>query len=97
MVPFLTNFVRSIVFTGGLFLQQIHWIRFLDLKHKDAFKQLEGAIRSKEPPSTDSSPSPTFSVPKSYIHSTSSSPQSFIETLPENIKLEMVKIPAGSF
>ena len=80
-----------------MFLGEIHWISFLDLKHKDAFKQLESAIRSKEPKSTNFSPSPTFSVPKSSIHSTSSSPQSFIETLSGNIKLEMVKIPAGSF
>ena len=79
------------------FLGRLQWIKFSHPLDKTALDKLEYAIRSKEPQSTNVSSSSTFSVPKSSIHSTSSSPQSFIETLSGNIKLEMVKIPAGSF
>jgi formylglycine-generating enzyme required for sulfatase activity len=80
-----------------MFLREIHRISFLDLKHKDAFKQLESAIRSKEPQSTNVSSSSTFYVPKSSISSISSSSQTRTEILPGGITLEMIKIPAGSF
>ena len=80
-----------------IFLGQLQWIKFSHPLDKTALGKLEYAIRSKEPQSTNVSSSSTVSVPKSSIHSTSSFYQSFIETLPGNIKLEMVKIPAGSF
>jgi hypothetical protein len=78
-----------------MFLREIHWISFLDLKHKDAFKQLESAIRSKEPQSTKGRT--PFYVPKSSISSISSSSQTRTEMLSGGITLEMIKIPAGSF
>ena len=78
-----------------LFLRQFNWVSFKDIKDDDAFYRFEWGITGKKPQLTNfsqSSPasqSPSLSIPQS--------PQSFTETLPGNIKLEMVKIPAGSF
>jgi formylglycine-generating enzyme required for sulfatase activity len=51
--------------------------------------QLIWGITGKKPQLTNSSQSSPLSIPQS--------PQSFTETLSGNIRLEMVKIPAGSF
>ncbi|MFM7437317.1 MAG: SUMF1/EgtB/PvdO family nonheme iron enzyme, partial [Snowella sp.] len=78
-----------------LFLRQFNWVSFKDIKDDDAFYRFEWGITGKKPQlnnSSQSSPasqSPPISVPQS--------PSSFTETLPGDIKLEMVKIPAGSF
>jgi formylglycine-generating enzyme required for sulfatase activity len=78
-----------------LFLRQFNWVSFKDIKDDDAFYRFEWGITGKKPQLTNSSQSspasqsPPLSVPQSR--------QSFIETLSGNIKLEMIKIPAGSF
>jgi formylglycine-generating enzyme required for sulfatase activity len=80
-----------------LFLRQFSWVSFKDIKDDDAFYRFEWGITGKKPQLTNSSPSSSPLVSPSLVLSIPQSPQSFTETLPGNIKLEMVKIPAGSF
>jgi formylglycine-generating enzyme required for sulfatase activity len=78
-----------------LFLRQFNWVSFKDIKDDDAFYRFEWGITGKKPQLTNSSPSsPVSQSPPPPVPQ---SPQILIETLPGNIKLEMVKIPAGSF
>ena len=78
-----------------LFLRQFHGVSFKEITDENAFNQLIRGIKGKKPQLTNSSPSspasqsPPFPVPLS--------PQILTEILPGNIKLKMVKIPAGSF
>ena len=78
-----------------LFLRQFNWVSFKDIKDDDAFYRFEWGITGKKSLLTNSSQSSLVSQspPLSVLQSR----QSFTETLPGNIKLEMVKIPAGSF
>jgi formylglycine-generating enzyme required for sulfatase activity len=71
-----------------LFLQGFNWVSFKQITDEDAFFRLIWGITGKKPPK-NASPSPSLQV--------SQWPQIFTETLPGNIKLEMIKIPAGSF
>jgi formylglycine-generating enzyme required for sulfatase activity len=79
-----------------VFLRGLTWVDFR-ISDPDPMYQLRWGITGNKPQLTNStplfsplvSPSPAISIPQS--------PSSFIETLPGNIKLEMVKIPAGSF
>jgi formylglycine-generating enzyme required for sulfatase activity len=78
-----------------LFLRQFHGVSFKEITDENAFNQLIRGIKGKKPQLTNSSPSsPAFQSPPLSVPQ---SPLSFTETLPSNIKLEMVKIPAGSF
>ena len=78
-----------------LFLRQFNWVSFKDIKDDDAFYRFEWGITGKKPLLTNSSQSSLVS--QSLPLSVPQSPQSFTETLSGNIKLEMIKIPAGSF
>ena len=71
-----------------VFLRQFTWVDFR-ASDPDPMYQLRWGITGKKPQLINSAPSPSPQI--------SQSPSSFIETLPGNIKLEMVKIPAGSF
>jgi formylglycine-generating enzyme required for sulfatase activity len=71
-----------------VFLRQFTWVDFR-ISDPDPMYQLRWGITGKKPQLTNSAPSPSLQI--------SQSPSSFIETLPSNIKLEMVKIPAGTF
>jgi formylglycine-generating enzyme required for sulfatase activity len=79
-----------------LFLRQFTWVDFR-ASDPDPMHQLRWGITGKKPQLTNSSPSPSPLVSPSPVISIPQSPQSFTETLAGNIKLEMVKIPAGSF
>ena len=95
-----------------LFLQGFNWVSFKEITDEDAFYRLIWGITGKKPPK-NASPSPSSQVfqsppfpvqeammqmAKLVLPSLSLSvPQILTETLPGNIKLEMVKIPAGSF
>ena len=79
-----------------LFLRQFTWVDFR-ASDPDPMYQLRWGITGKKPQLTNSSPSPDLLVPPSPILSVPQSLQSFTELLPGNIKLEMVKIPAGTF
>jgi formylglycine-generating enzyme required for sulfatase activity len=70
-----------------VFLRQFTWVDFR-ASDPDPMYQLRWGITGKKPPKNPS-PSPSSQV--------SQSPQILTETLSDNIKLEMVKIPAGSF
>ncbi|MFM7574553.1 MAG: SUMF1/EgtB/PvdO family nonheme iron enzyme [Snowella sp.] len=74
-----------------LFLQGFNWVSFKQITDEDAFYRLIWGITGKKPQLTNSSPSASQSSPLPV-------PQfPLTETLPGNIKLEMVKIPTGSF
>ena len=79
-----------------LFLRQFTWVDFR-ISDPDPMYQLRWGITGKKPQLTNSAPSPSPLVSPSPVISIPQSPSSFTETLPGNIKLEMVKIPAGSF
>ena len=70
-----------------VFLRQFTWVDFR-ISDPDPMYQLRWGITGKKP-LKHAFPSPSLQV--------SHSSQSFTEILPGNIKLEMVKIPAGSF
>jgi len=76
-----------------LFLRGLTWVDFRT-SDPDPMNQLIWGITGKRPQLTNSSPSPPapqsspFPVPSSQV---------LTELLPGNIKLEMIKIPAGSF
>ena len=70
-----------------LFLRQFTWVDFR-ASDPDPMYQLRWGITGKKPPKNPSS---------SPSHQVSQSPQIRTEILPGNIKLEMVKIPTGSF
>jgi formylglycine-generating enzyme required for sulfatase activity len=70
-----------------VFLRQFTWVDFR-ASDPDPMYQLRWGITGKKPPK-NASPSLSSQV--------SQSPQILTETLSGNIKLEMVKIPAGSF
>jgi formylglycine-generating enzyme required for sulfatase activity len=78
-----------------VFLRQFTWVDFR-ISDPDPMYQLRWGITGKKPPK-NTSPSPSPQVSQSPIISIPQSSQSFTETLSGNIKLEMVKIPAGSF
>ena len=71
-----------------VFLRQFTWVDFR-ISDPDPMYQLRWGITGKKPQLINSAPSPSLQI--------SQSPSSFIETLPGDIKLEMVKIPAGTF
>jgi formylglycine-generating enzyme required for sulfatase activity len=71
-----------------VFLRQFTWVDFR-ISDPDPMYQLRWGITGKKPQLTNTAPSPSPQI--------SQSPSSFIETLPGDIKLEMVKIPAGTF
>ena len=77
-----------------LFLRGLTWVDFRT-SDPDPMNQLIWGITGKKPQLTNSSPSSPAS--QSPLLSVPLSPQILTETLPENIKLEMVKILAGSF
>jgi formylglycine-generating enzyme required for sulfatase activity len=70
-----------------VFLRQFTWVDFRK-SDPDPMYQLRWGITGKKPPK-NASPSSSSQVSQSL--------QILTETLPGNIKLEMVKIPAGSF
>ena len=80
-----------------LFLRQFNWVSFKDIKDDDAFYKFEWGITGKKPQLTNSAPPPSPLVIPSPVISIPQSPSSFTEILPGNIKLEMIKIPAGTF
>ena len=71
-----------------VFLRQFTWVDFR-ISDPDPMYQLRWGITGKKPQLINSAPSPSPQI--------SQSPSSFIATLLGNIKLEMVKIPAGTF
>jgi formylglycine-generating enzyme required for sulfatase activity len=79
-----------------LFLRQFTWVDFR-ASDPDPMYQLRWGITGKKPQLTNSAPSPNLLIPSSPVLSVPQSPQILTEILPGNIKLEMVKIPAGSF
>jgi formylglycine-generating enzyme required for sulfatase activity len=79
-----------------VFLRHFMWVDFR-MCDPDPMYQLRWGITGKKPQLTVSSPSPSPSLPKSSSPSVPLFPQILTETLPGNITLEMVKIPAGSF
>jgi len=79
-----------------VFLRQFTWVDFR-ASDPDPMYQLRWGITGKKPQLTNSAPSPSSLVSSSPVLSIPQSPQTFIETLSGNIKLEMVKIPAGNF
>jgi formylglycine-generating enzyme required for sulfatase activity len=74
-----------------VFLRGLTWVDFRT-SDPDPMNQLIWGITGKKPQLTNSSPSSQSSPLPVLL-----SPQILTETLPGNIKLEMVKIPAGSF
>jgi formylglycine-generating enzyme required for sulfatase activity len=79
-----------------LFLRGLTWVDFRT-SDPDPMNQLIWGITGKKPQLTNSAPSPSSLVIPSPVISIPQSPSSFTEILPGNIKLEMIKIPAGSF
>ena len=79
-----------------VFLRQFTWVDFR-ISDPDPIYQLRWGITGNKPQLTNSTPLSSPLVSPSPAISILQSPSSFIETLPGNIKLEMVKIPAGSF
>ena len=71
-----------------VFLRGLTWVDFR-ISDPDPMYQLRWGITGKKPQLINSAPLPSPQI--------SQSPSSFIETLPGDIKLEMVKISAGSF
>ena len=71
-----------------LFLRGLTWVDFRT-SDPDPIEQLIWGITGKKPQLTNSSPSSPLPV--------SLSPQGFTQTLPGDIELEMIKIPAGSY
>jgi formylglycine-generating enzyme required for sulfatase activity len=79
-----------------VFLRQFTWVDFR-ISDPDPMYRLRWGITGKKPQLTNSAPSLSPLVIPSPVISIPQSPSSFTETLPGNIKLEMVKIPAGTF
>ncbi|MFM7438894.1 MAG: SUMF1/EgtB/PvdO family nonheme iron enzyme, partial [Snowella sp.] len=79
-----------------VFLRRFTWVDFR-ISDPDPMYRLRWGITGKKPQLTNSAPPPSPLVIPSPVLSIPQSPSSFTETLPGNIKLEMVKIPAGTF